>query len=330
MRPPPAVTTFVPDPELDAEIAALCYGAVAGWPDQRPITASLVRSRLRPTGQTPTLLATQRTSQGQLVGAAALRWPTPPTDSAPGRLWGPVVDPDHRRARIGTALLDALSDRIPAGTRIQSAEVPAQRTSAATFYRQAGWNVTGCATLLKRHLPINDPPPLPPRWKIRQLHDGEDLTTAVANLYRIGYPTDPDGASGAFARWTADERFTPSCLSIAEHDDGIGAIALVYPLAHGDPSEPPEALLADVILDPAVDSDRLRPAVMSIALNATATEVLATVARAVTSPQHQASNSFTMLNFRVVDRLRYFEYAQEASEYRQKGVTTPHQLVQNG
>ena len=43
-----SVVDYRSTPDLDADLADLTYAAVHGWPDQRPVTAALVRSWLRP------------------------------------------------------------------------------------------------------------------------------------------------------------------------------------------------------------------------------------------------------------------------------------------
>ncbi|GAA1818305.1 GNAT family N-acetyltransferase [Planosporangium flavigriseum] len=305
--PPVAVTGYQPDPQLDAELAALGYAVVAGWPDQRPITDALVRSRLCPIGQVAaTLLATHRTPGGRLIAAAALRWPGYP--GTPGRLWGPIIHPAHRRRGLGNAVLTALTRHLASNdAAILTAEVPARRSAASRFYQAAGWQPAGEAALLKRWLPLPSAEEVPPGIRLRTPDPREDLTMPLAELYATANPgSDPAAAADAFSRWCADERFTPESLTVAEDRHGLIAAALAYPLAHRDPREPTEVLLADLLTTTAID--RLRTALVTTALNTVAQTVNATVARAVTADT-DVVNLLLRLGFHRVDRLRYYRYA---------------------
>ncbi|WP_239335314.1 GNAT family N-acetyltransferase [Frankia sp. CiP3] len=131
-----SVADYRPSPALDAELAELAYASVRGWPDQRPITPALVRSRLRAAGDAPpTSLAFHRDNAGRLKAAAALRWPS--RSHAVGRIWGPIVHPTAQRRGLGRALLDELGART-AGVdgRVTTAEIPGTRTTAAPSSKQ--------------------------------------------------------------------------------------------------------------------------------------------------------------------------------------------------
>ncbi|WP_180931199.1 GNAT family N-acetyltransferase [Streptomyces sp. AJS327] len=245
---PPHLAHHPAHPQLDVELAQLGYACVHGWPDQRPITPALVRSRLAaPALAPPTLVVTIRTHQGELAAAAALRHPASPTATA--RLWGPLVHPTHQRHGLGHSLLNALTPHLPPpGTRVTTAEIPQERTAATAFLTTRGWTADHGAVLLKAPLPL-PAIPHPPDAIIRPARPGEDLTRIDA-LHAAARPGDPN-ATGAGVRWAADERFDPPCLTLAEADGRLLAAALVYPLAHTQPhAEPAEALLGDLLLHP--------------------------------------------------------------------------------
>lgn len=244
---PPAVTIteYQPHTSLDNQLVALGRKVLAGWPDTRPVTTSLVRSRLRPTGTAPaTLLAVCRDEQTTLLGAAALRYPGHP--GAPGRLWGPVVDPNLERAGIGTALLTALTPYLN-GFAVTSAEVPASRARAVRFFDRAGWTRTASAHLLTRPLPIDAPDAAGGRVEVWPAGE-RDVRDILARLYADTYPDADQGtATATFDRWRADERYRPEHLHLAETDDGTVAAALLYLLAADDHTEPAEVLIGDVL-----------------------------------------------------------------------------------
>ncbi len=135
---------YQPDSHLDTELADLCHQAIHGRTDQRPVTADLVASRLHTTNSQPrTSLVIARDEHHRLIGAIALRWPYVPTGT--GRLWGPVVHPDHHGDRghhLGDRLLTAIchSDgRAATLPAITTAEIPSAATGAHTLFTHAGW-----------------------------------------------------------------------------------------------------------------------------------------------------------------------------------------------
>jgi GNAT superfamily N-acetyltransferase len=304
-----SVDTYLPHTGLDTELAALGYAAISGWPDQRPITATLVRSRLRPSGHAAArVLATHRDPAGRIVGAAALRRPGYP--GTPGRLWGPIVHPAHRNRGLGRHLLAALTTRI-GDSIILTAEIPARRDDAVRFYTTAGWRPAGSATLLKRRLPLPACAGLPPGLRLRFPAPGDDLTAAIAQLAATAAPGSP-AAADTLARWSADERFTPAGLALADHHGRLAGVALAYPIAHIDPGEPAEVLLADLI----TDTCPLRAALITASLNQAAPSVGATVARAVTCDPRLVS-LLNALNFSRVDDVRYLRYPGTAESAAQ-------------
>jgi len=248
--PPLVFAPYTPTPTLDAELADLGYACIRGCADQRPITPSLVRSRLAAPGQAPpTLLATVRSLDGSLIAAAALRHP--PVPGGTGRLWGPLVHPCHQRQGLGRHLLAAFAPVLHTvdGT-VASAEIPDDRPAADAFFRTSGWAQSPDSdVLLKAPLPLAAAPGRPPRVTVRAATPEQDLARIDA-LYRAARPGDPN-AAGAGARWCRDERFHARCLALADDGDRLLAAALVYPLAHSRPGEePPEALLGNLLLHP--------------------------------------------------------------------------------
>ena len=237
--------------QLDTELARLAYQCIRTWPDQQPVSAILVEARLTPhQPDVPTMLAVIRDSTGRLTGAAALRPGAGPRDRT--RLWGPLVHPDHQRRGHGTALLKALLPHLPEGTALTSAEVPADRGAATGFFAHATWQLLGDAALFK--LPLDTPLPLdqlPDGFTVRSARHGEDLAAPLENLFAACRPhLGAEAAAGAFARWSSDRRFRTSCLVLLESGTTLRGAALAYPLAHPDGEELPEALLADLLVDP--------------------------------------------------------------------------------
>jgi GNAT superfamily N-acetyltransferase len=318
-----SVVDYVPDSDLDAELADLSYAAVHGWSDQRPITASLVRSRLRRTGMTATTLALHRDAEGKLVGAAALRWPA--ILEANARLWGPVVHPTARGRGIGRALLTTVAKIVAThpGIRVRTAEIPESRTCGWSLFERAGWRGSGTSSLLERPLAATEP--FAARVPVRTVHSGEYLDPALAALFagarpHLGYATARD----TYTRWKADERYTPSGLLLVDGSEGLLGAALVYPLRHGGSGEPAEALLADLItakhLDPATE-ENVRTALVGAALDAGA-RAGAIVARAVVD---DADLITTLLaaGFQLVDRIRYYTPPAGASAVPTSTVSSP-------
>jgi GNAT superfamily N-acetyltransferase len=272
---------YRPGSGLDEELAALGYACIHGWPDQRPITASLVRSRLAPHPATAlsghgatddvldvqsTVLITGRSAIGQLVAAVALR---PHTSASPGRLWGPIVHPDHQSQGLGRHLLDRLQPHLDRSPRLSlsTAEIPESRTRAATFFTSAGWTPSRTLLLFKGPLP---PPAIPAEtnpivlgWGTVTLsHLGPEHEPGLGDLYKQCYPqTSMSVADATYVRWSSDERFTPDCTLTIENAGRLLAAVLVYPLTPTPPTraafsdgsdgsgEPAEALVADVLTD---------------------------------------------------------------------------------
>jgi GNAT superfamily N-acetyltransferase len=306
-----SVVDYLPTPDLDGELADLGHAAVLGWPDQSPVTASVVRSALRATGTTATTLALYRDPDGILVGAVALRWPA--TLEAPGWLWGPVVHPSVRHGGLGERLLAAIEDVLATrpGVRVVTAEIPESRAQGWNLYERAGWHRVGAASLLTRALPAarlgrNDP--AGGGITVRNARPGEYLDPDLARLYAgmrpdLGHATARD----TYTRWTLDERYDPDGLLLAEDASGLAGAALVYPMTHNRYGEPYEALLADLItgtwLAPG-PAQAVRAALVDSAL-LTGAALGAVRARAIVDDPDLVQ-TLLLAGFQVVDGVRYY------------------------
>ena len=305
------VVDYRSEVQLDAELAELVYRSVQGWSDQRPITGALVRSLLRPAGMTATTLVLHRGEDGRLLGAAAVRWPA--TSDATGRTWGPMVLPDARGKGIGRALLRAMLEVIGQrpGTRVVTSEIPGARTAGWTLYESAGWQGQGMHHLLQRELPpelVELDPAVPSGVTVRPARQGEYLGPALADLVtevrpELGYAMARD----TFARWSADIRYTPDGLLLAEGPNGLHGAALVYPLSNTALGEPAEAWIADVLTSRNLagdDVDCVRAALVAAALRAGAAAG-AKVARAVVACPY-LEQTLKDAGFRVADEIRFY------------------------
>ena len=301
-----SVVDYRPDPQLDAELAGLGYAAIHGWPDQRPITAAVVRSGLRPAGMTASTLALHRDRDGALLAAAVVCWPA--TLEATGRLWGPLVHPAVRGRGVGSALLTTVAGILAArpGVRVTTAEIPESRTEGWSLFERAGWRVSGTSSLLKRPLPTSEE--IPTLVPVRAVRAGEYLDQALAALFGgarpdVGFATARD----TYSRWTSDSRYVPDGLLFAEGPQGLLGATLVYPLSDPGTGEPSEALLADLVtcrhLDPTT-AEAVRSALVGAALNAAAAAGAA-VARAVFDDADVLA-TLLVAGFKVADRVRYY------------------------
>lgn len=278
----PQRAPYSPTPALDAELADLGYACIHGYADQRPITPGLVRSRLAAHGHAPpTLLATVRAAGGELIAAAALRYPAGPGGT--GRLWGPLVRPGHQRRGLGRLVLDTLAGDLRAvDGAVMTAEIPRDRPAATAFFTACHWRPAGTAVLLKAALPLAPAGGTAEDGTVRVIGPGEPAHQQLAALYAAARPHDRAAAAEALQRWRADERFRSCCLVLAEHGPALAAAALVYPLAHTRPErEPAEALLGDLLIHPATpNAPHLAARCAHQALN-TAADQGAHVARAL-------------------------------------------------
>ncbi|WP_082801670.1 GNAT family N-acetyltransferase [Herbidospora cretacea] len=267
MTPPISSVVYLPGTALDEKLADLGYAAMRGWPDQRPVTSALVRSRLRRNGNAqPTTMLLARLPNGTLAGAAALRHGTAPGLSA--RLWGPIVAPEWQRRGLGTALLQQAVRCHDGGASLLTAEIPEARKHGCEFFERAGWQLHSTATLLKADLTALPDVPHPGRVGVRQAEASD--ADALSRLYQSIHPEHGQQvAEDTYLRWTADERFVSDGLLIAAGTgDQLRGAALMYPLAHMDPAEPTEALLADVLIDPATERSDVAAPLIAAALAA--------------------------------------------------------------
>jgi hypothetical protein len=169
---------------------------------------------------------------------------------------------------------------------LSTAEIPVIRV-AGQLFTTAGWQIRRELVQYTRNLPFAEPlaRPITGETLIRPLQPIEDLRARLADLSHRCAPGARQSLTYAtFARWSSDERFAPDCLLLAEHDTTLVGAALVYPLAHSDPSEPTEALLADVLIDPALpveDAAALRRQLSRRALTSACTGHRAQVVRAL-------------------------------------------------
>jgi GNAT superfamily N-acetyltransferase len=309
------VGNYLPDPDLDADIAELTYAAVQGWPDQSPISPEVVRSILRPAGMTATSLIVHRGDNGVMLGVAALCWPA--TLDTTACLWGPLVHPRARGLGIGRALLDTVAEVMATrpGIRVTTAQIPQARTEGWSLFEQAGWSSAGTSTLLKRDLPPDaaeavEPTPAAGRATVdvRSVRAGEYLDQALAALFatarpQLGYAAARD----TYARWTADARYRPDGLLLAERADQLLGAAIVYPTAGSPLGEPAEAQLTDLLTDRTLDPPtrgEVQGALVAAVLRC-GSAMGAAVARAVVACPFLADTLKTA-GFQVVDTIRYY------------------------
>ncbi|MER6829115.1 GNAT family N-acetyltransferase [Streptosporangium sp. NPDC000563] len=306
MTLPISISVYRPGTALDEELAALGYAAMRGWPDQRPVTAALVRSRLHPPGGAfPTIMVVARSATGGLAGAAALRHPAAP--GAPARLWGPAVAPEWQRQGLGTLLLKYAADSLPQGMVVLTAEIPATREHGCTFYTRAGWCPHSTAALLKAPIAGDLATLDEDHTLVRPAGPGD--AAALGRLYHTVHPGHGFAvAQDTYPRWSSDERFVADGLLVVDGDgSGLQAAALVYPLIHSAPAEPAEALLADVLIHPGADRAALAGPLIAAALAAGARHD-AEVARAIVPTTHtELLADLRAAGLATVEEIRYYQ-----------------------
>ena len=299
------IVDYRPDPDLDGDIADVCYAAIHGWPDQGPVTGSLMRSWLRPQGLTATTLALHRDAAGSLVGAAALRWPATPDLAT--QLWGPFVHPSAQRHGLGRALVGALvrvAENKP-GVRITSYGVPEARRAGWRLFERLGWTRSAAASIVEHPLPT---PARPTSYPVRTARAGEYLDPALAELVSSARPhLSYAVARDTYARWADDTRYTREGLVLVDGPDHLLGAALVYTLKHlGDP-EPTEANVQDVIVRGDLDDATavaVRASLITAVLAAGA-EMGAVVARS-TMQDPEVTQALVDAGFRVLDDVRIY------------------------
>ncbi|MFE2914619.1 GNAT family N-acetyltransferase [Kitasatospora indigofera] len=245
---------------LSEELAALAQRCIAGFSDDRPVSPSLVRSRLANalTGEPP-VLALARDGR-ELVGWCAVRRPEPGERRA--RLWGPVVAPSVRRAGLGTVLLDTVVDA--ASWPLVTTDVPADREGAADFFTRSGWRQLNTITVLHGT-------PTKGGFEVVTAEGVEDLDTYVAaSALRLGHH-EPAFAESTLLRWRDDARFRLENVLL---DTATGSLLLALAQRNEVGSE---LLLAEVW----AGAPQVRRRLITAAHTAAAAQHLATV-RAVT------------------------------------------------
>jgi hypothetical protein len=224
-----------------------------------------------------------------------------------------MVHPDASGAGLGRALLDSVREIISGhpGVRVKTAQIPETRTAGWAMFERAGWQPAGTRQLLKRSLPATDLPPelqVPTRFAARTVRRGEYLDQVLAALVsdtrpEVCYATARD----THAQWIADARYTPDGLLLVDGPDGLNGAALVYPLRHDGEDEPPEALIAELLVSKRLDSASaadVRTALVLAALRA-GDATGAAVARAVVDDPALAA-TLRAAGFRVVDNYRHY------------------------
>jgi GNAT superfamily N-acetyltransferase len=300
------VVDYRPEFDLDNDLAELGYAALHGWPDQRPVTAALVRSLLRALGTTASTLALHRNTDGRLLAAAAIRWPA--SLEGIGRLWGPLVHPAARGGGLGAALLETVGHLIAArpGVRVQSAEIPAQRIGGWTLFERAGWQPAGSSTLWRLPLPSRGRGPT--IVVVRPVRAGEYPDQHLAALFAAARPELGYGmARDTYTRWSADERYTSEGLLLAETAEGLLGAVLVYPLTQPGGPEPAEALLADVLVHTRLEGGAaaaVRAALVDGAIRVSETAGATVVRAIVEDPDLMAT--LKDAGFQLVDEIRYY------------------------
>ncbi|WP_030237724.1 GNAT family N-acetyltransferase [Streptomyces sp. NRRL S-350] len=199
------------DPLCD-ELAALAQPCIAGFSDDRPVSPSLVRSRLANalTGEPP-VLAVARDRQ-EMVGWCAVRRPEPGETRA--RLWGPVVAPSIRRTGLGTALLDTVvgAARWP----LVTTDVPADRDGAADFFIRSDWTQLDPITVL-HGIPAEG------AFDAVTAEGVEDLDAYVAASAQQLGRHGQEFARATLRRWRDDARFQTRNLLL---DPATGSLLL--------------------------------------------------------------------------------------------------------
>ncbi|BAU88087.1 GCN5-related N-acetyltransferase [Streptomyces laurentii] len=249
---------------LCEEAAGLAQQCITGCSDDRPVSASLVRSRLtNALSGEPPVLALARDGSGALAGWCAVRRPEPGELRA--RLWGPVVAPSARRTGLGQRLLERVVGAVE--WPLVTTDVPLDRPGAAAFFAGAGWWVLYTVTVLHR------PAPCGPAARVDRLVTAEgvdDLAGYVARAAQRFGGHAPASAQATLDRWRDDARFRPENLLL---DPATGSLLLALAQRNAATSE---LLLAEVWAPQAV-----RPRLIEDALALADRNALAAV-RAVT------------------------------------------------
>ncbi|WP_431984135.1 GNAT family N-acetyltransferase [Streptomyces qinglanensis] len=266
---------------LCEELAALSQRCISGYSDDRPVSASLVRSRLTNslTG-VPPVLAVARIGQG-LAGWCAVRRPEP--GEARARLWGPVVEPSARREGLGRRLLETVVDAVQ--WPLVTTEVPVDRDGANVFFTESGWEVLDNITVL-HGIPSAEGPGAVTAADITGL---EEYVAAAGRRFA---GLESQFAASTLPRWQDDARFSAETL-LLDPSTGSLLLALVQRNTTGS-----ELLVAEVW---AADAEVRRRLITQA--HALAAERQVATVRAVT---RQDPVDFTASGMRVTGRCRTY------------------------
>ncbi|MFD7341089.1 GNAT family N-acetyltransferase [Streptomyces violascens] len=211
------------------ELASLAQRCIAGYSDDRPVSASLVRSRLTNalTGAPP-VLAVARDGR-EVVGWCAVRRPEPGEQRA--RLWGPVVDPAAHRAGLGRRLLQTVVEAVE--WPLVTTDVPLDRDGATDFFTRSGWEVLDTITVLHGA-------PADGLLGAVTAADIEAPEAYVAKAARRFAGLEASFADSTWSRWRDDARFHPETLLL---DPPTGSLLLALAQENATSSE---LLLAEV------------------------------------------------------------------------------------
>ncbi|MGW4103160.1 GNAT family N-acetyltransferase [Streptomyces sp. NPDC004976] len=265
------------DGDMCEELAVLAQRCIRGYSDDRPVSASLVRSRLTNalTGAPP-MLAVARNGQ-DLTGWCAVRRPEP--GEARARLWGPIVEPSARRAGLGRRLLQTVVEA--AEWPLVTTDVPVDRDGATDFFTRSGWEVLDTITVLHGTPSTGGPGAV-------TAADITGLEAYVAAAARRFAGLESSFATSTLPRWRDDARFSAETLLL---DPPTGSLLLALVQRNATDSE---LLLAEVWAADAAVRRRLIAQAHALA----ADRQVATV-RAVT---RQDPADFTASGMRVTGR----------------------------
>ncbi|MFI6112825.1 GNAT family N-acetyltransferase [Kitasatospora sp. NPDC051164] len=263
------------------ELADLAQRCITGYSDDRPVSASLVRSRLTNalTGAPP-VLAVARDGR-KVTGWCAVRLPEPGEQKA--RLWGPVVDPAVRRAGLGRRLLQTVVEAVE--WPLVTTDVPIDRDGATDFFARSGWEVLDTITVL-HGAPADG---VFAAVTAADIGEPEAYVSAAARRFA---GLEESFAASTWLRWRDDARFHPETLLL---DPPTGSLLLALAQENATHSE---LLLAEVW---AADEGARRRLIAQAHILAGARQV--TTVRAVT---RQDPADFVAHGMRVTGRCRTF------------------------
>ncbi|MFD3959164.1 MULTISPECIES: GNAT family N-acetyltransferase [Streptomyces] len=254
---------------------------IAGYSDDRPVSASLVRSRLTNalTGAPPVLTVAR--DGRKVVGWCAVRRPEPGEQRA--RLWGPVVDLAARRAGLGRRLLQTVVEAVE--WPLVTTDVPVDRDGATDFFIRSGWEVLDTISVL------HGAPADGVFGAVTAADIGEPDAYVAAAASRFA-GLEASFAASTWPRWRDDARFQPETLLL---DPPTGSLLLALAQKNATSSE---LLLAEVW---AADA-QVRRRLISEAHTLAGARQVATV-RAVT---RQDPGDFVECGMRVTGRCQTF------------------------